>query len=214
VIQSPLQVTVGVGLSLENAPTAIGGILFPPTEPFILYGEEIKLIGAQVFNFDPTAAPQGKAVIKVDFFGNYDFWKKLSETPDAYEAEKERVTQQVIKVLDQRFPGLADHVEMVDVATPLTFERYTANWRGSSQGWAPTAQAMGWVREAAQEGRWPASRTLPGLSNFYMAGQWLEPFGGVPTAALSGRGLNEMLCARDGKTFITTKPTQDSAMQY
>jgi phytoene dehydrogenase-like protein len=213
VIQSPLQITIGVDWPLENAPTAIGGILFPPAEPFILYGQEVKLIGANVFNFDPTAAPQGKAVIKVELWGNYDFWKKLSETPDDYEAEKDRITQQVVQVLDQRFPGLSDHVEMVDIATPLTFERYTANWLGSSQGWVPTAQSMGWVREAAQEGRWPASRTLPGLSNFYMAGQWLEPFGGVPTAALSGRGLIEMLCARDGKTFITSRPSQVRARQ-
>ena len=207
VIQSPLQVTVGVGLPLENAPTAIGGILFQPDEPFTLYDQEIKLVGANVFNFDPSAAPPGKSVVKVELWGNYDFWKKLSDTPEAVETEKDRIVQNVIRVLDRRFPGLAEHVEMVDVATPLTFERYTANWQGASQGWAPTAQAMGWVQESAQAGRWPASRTLPGLSHFYMAGQWLEPFGGVPAAALSGRGLIEMLCVRDGKIFVTTRPS-------
>ena len=33
------------------------------------------------------------------------------------------------------------------------------------------------------------ANTLPGLDNFYMAGQWVEPGGGVPTAALSGRNV-------------------------
>ena len=32
-------------------------------------------------------------------------------------------------------PGLADKVEAWDVATPLTWERYTGNWRGSYEGW-------------------------------------------------------------------------------
>ena len=45
--------------------------------------------------------------------------------------------------------------------------------------------------------------TLPGLDGFYVAGQWVEPGGGVPTAAVSGRNLPRLLCARDGKRFAT-----------
>ena len=44
----------------------------------------------------------------------------------------------MVKVLDSRFPGVAEQVEMVDVATPATFERYTGNWRASFEGWQPT----------------------------------------------------------------------------
>jgi phytoene dehydrogenase-like protein len=29
--------------------------------------------------------------------------------------------------------------------------------------------------------------TLPGLKGFYMAGQWVQPPGGLPMAAISGR---------------------------
>ena len=46
--------------------------------------------------------------------------------------------------------------------------------------------------------------TLPGLDNFYMAGQWVEPGGGVPTAALSGRDVARVACQRDDKTFTTS----------
>ncbi len=206
VIQAPLQVTVGVGMPLADALTGTGGILFPPAEPVVLYGEPVKLMSALVFNFDPTAAPKGKAVVKSEFWGNYEYWKKLRETPEAYQAEKERISREVIRALDCRFPGLAEHVEMVDVATPLTFERYTANWQGSSQGWLPTEQASAWVEDSQRDGHWPASMTLPGLDHFYMAGPWLIPFGGLPTAALSARGLVDMLCKRDGKEFVATKP--------
>jgi len=42
------------------------------------------------------------------------------------------------------------------------------------------------------------SKTLPGLENFYMAGQWVEPGGGVPTAAMSGRNVIRQICKQDG----------------
>jgi phytoene dehydrogenase-like protein len=48
------------------------------------------------------------------------------------------------------------------------------------------------------------SKTLPGLRNFYMAGQWVEPGGGVPTAAMSGRNVIKMICKRDGRPFVAT----------
>jgi phytoene dehydrogenase-like protein len=48
------------------------------------------------------------------------------------------------------------------------------------------------------------SKILPGLANFYQVGQWVEPGGGLPPAATSGRGVLQMICRKDGKTFKTT----------
>jgi len=47
------------------------------------------------------------------------------------------------------------------------------------------------------------SKTLPGLDNFYMVGQWVEPGGGVPTAALSGRNVIQVICQQDNRPFVT-----------
>jgi phytoene dehydrogenase-like protein len=68
----------------------------------------------------------------------------------------------VIGLLDKRFPGLAEKVEMCDVATPITWEHYTGNWKGSYEGWLITTKTFGMRM----------SKTLPGLANFYMAGQF------------------------------------------
>jgi phytoene dehydrogenase-like protein len=206
VIEAPVLVTLGVELPMQDAPISTSGLLFQPVEPVVMYGQAMKLLCVRVMTYDPTSAPQGKAVARVSLPGNYAFWKQLSETPEAYQAEKERIAGQVIAALDGRFPGLAAKVEMVDVATTTSFERYTGNWHGSSQGWLPTPQASALVQAAAQSGHWPVSKTLPGLSHFYMAGQWTEIFGGVPTAALSARGLIQMICERDGKEFVAVKP--------
>ncbi len=47
------------------------------------------------------------------------------------------------------------------------------------------------------------SKTLPGLKNFYLIGQWIEPGGNVQLAAASGRDALEMICRTDGKPFLT-----------
>lgn len=49
-------------------------------------------------------------------------------------------------------------------------------------------------------------KTVSGLDNFYMAGQWVQPGGGVPTAAQSGRDVIQMICKRDGVSFTTQMP--------
>jgi hypothetical protein len=38
-----------------------------------------------------------------------------------------------------------------------------------------------------------------------MAGQWVEPGGGVPTSAISARKLIKRLCKQDGQRFTTTE---------
>ena len=102
-----------------------------------------------------------------------------------------------VELLEQRFPGIAGQVEMVDVATPLTFERYTGNWKGTFEGWLITPQNAHTMMN-------PMSLGLPGLQNFYMCGQWVQPGGGLPTGVMSGRRLVQALCKEDSKEFQTS----------
>jgi phytoene dehydrogenase-like protein len=48
-------------------------------------------------------------------------------------------------------------------------------------------------------------KTLPGLKNFYMIGQWVEPGGGLPPAIMSGRNVAQIICKKDRKKF-TAQP--------
>lgn len=99
----------------------------------------------------------------------------------------------VIEVLDKKLGDIASRVEVYDVATPATYIRYTNNWKGSPEGWLPTPSTFG--RRIR--------KTLPGLKNFYMVGQWVEPGGGLPAVALSGRNLAQIICRSDRKKFRT-----------
>jgi len=94
------------------------------------------------YAFDPTMAPPGKTVLSVWCEADYVFWKRLRTQADAYEAAKERVADQIIGALNARYPGLRSKVETVDVATPITYERYTGNWRGAFAGWSMSMRKM------------------------------------------------------------------------
>jgi hypothetical protein len=46
----------------------------------------------------------------------------------------------------------------------------------------------------------------PQVSGFYTAGQWVEAWGGITTAARSGRKAVQALCRDDGIHFSTSIP--------
>lgn len=125
---------------------------------------------------------------------DYFYWKKLAEDMSVYVQKKEETAGQIIGLLEQRFPGIADQVEVTDVATPLTFERYTGNWKGSFEGWLITPKNAYTMMK-------PMPQTVPGLKNFYMCGQWVEPGGGLPTSIMSARRLMKQICKEDGRRF-------------
>jgi len=51
-----------------------------------------------------------------------------------------------------------------------------------------------------------ALRSLPGLSDFHMVGQWTLPFAGTVMSALSGRQLVQWLCRQERRRFVTATP--------
>jgi phytoene dehydrogenase-like protein len=191
-----IYISLGVDRSFDEIPHQVTGIDFPLESPITIGEKERNRLNVQIYNFDPSLAPAGKTVMRIYFASDYEYWKELMWDPERYEAEKEHIADQVVSSLDRRFPGLADQVEMWDVATPMTFERYTGNWLGTFLGWKITTKTL----------MMGLSKTLPGLENFYMAGQWVQPGGGVPTAAMSGRNVTQIICKRDKKPFITTVP--------
>ena len=126
----------------------------------------------------------------------YKYWETLKQEPAAYVAEKNRIADYVISILDKRFPGLAKQVEMRDVSTPLTFRRYTGNWQGSFEGWMATPSSL----------TLQMKKTLPGLDGFYMVGQWVQPGGGLPSGVMTGSWVVQMMCKKDHKKFVVSLP--------
>ena len=73
--------------------------------------------------------------------GNFDFWVNLRQRdPARYQAEKDRVAEAVIAILERIVPDLRLAIEVIDVSTPATVIRQTGNWKGSMEGWLLTPE--------------------------------------------------------------------------
>jgi phytoene dehydrogenase-like protein len=190
-----IQVSLGIKKTFPDAPHTLN---LPLPQPLRVDDETWHdRLEVETFGSDSALCPEGTTVMTVRLPTSYEFWTGLKKSdPQGYRAEKKKVVQEIIAILDKRFPGLAQNLDRSDIATPATFVRYTGNWQGSYEGWLPTPRILG--------RRIPY--TLPGLENFYMAGHWVVAGGGLPSAALSGRYVAQMICAGKGKVFTATQP--------
>ncbi len=191
-----IYIAFGMADTAEEVPDTIDGLIFPLKQPIVIAGKEETTMCVRTYRFDPTLAPAGRTVLVVQYETDYDYWRDLRGRPRDYAAEKERIASEVVAGLNGRFPGIGGRIEMTDVATPVTWERYTGNWRGSYEGWMIDAENL----------TKPMKKTLPGLDGLYMAGQWVNPGGGIPTAVMSGSHTVQLLCRRDGKSFTAAGP--------
>jgi phytoene dehydrogenase-like protein len=191
--QPLMQVSLGVARNFSGEPPMLD---FPLHRPINLAGVPHDRLVLKHYAFDPTMAPPGKTVLTVWCAANYDFWKGLHQDREQYDAAKDRVAGQIITALNARYPGLRRKVETVDVATPITYERYTGNWRGAFAGWAMTTRKMTMMTGKGM------SKKLPGLEQFYMIGQWVEPGGNVQLSAASGRDVIKDICREEDRAFV------------
>jgi phytoene dehydrogenase-like protein len=191
------QVAVGANLDLSGSPAAqLEAFQLP--RPISIGGRTVEWFNVKNYAFDPAMAPRGKSLLLSMFLCEWSHWEKLKGDPEAYKAEKERTAEACIGALETHYPGIRNRVEMVDVATPLTYERYTGNWKGTHMTWQYNA-------EFERRHRF-IPKTVPGLEGFYLASMWTNAPGGLPGAADAGRGVVQFLCVRDRKRFVTTTP--------
>jgi phytoene dehydrogenase-like protein len=194
-MHSQVQVSLGVNRDLSDEPHWVTYLL---DEPIIIAGEERYEIGVKNYCFDPSLAPAGKSAVVAMLTTHYGYWHRIYGRR-LYDTEQTQVSDTIIDYLDTIYPDIRDDIEVADEATPLSYERYTGNWQGSSCGWLLTKRTLPTMIRGM-------SKTLPGLRNLYMAGQWVEPGGSVPIVAMSGRNAIQTLCHQEGRPFVTTTP--------
>lgn len=167
-----IHVSLGVDRDLSGEPHSLVLLL---DQPVTIADRPHDRIPFELFHYDPCLAPAGKGVVKVLLNTSYPFWKALSENRSRYEDAKARTADGVIAVLELRFPGLREQIEAIDVATPLTTERYTGNGQGFAAGGALPLPML-----------FARPMRLPGLRRFYLVGQSAGG-AGIPGCAAMGR---------------------------
>jgi prolycopene isomerase len=145
---------------------------------------------------DPTLAPPGKGSLsiylpaKLSLFDNWKTGPHL-ERGTAYREHKKQYADIILNRIENALmPGLRDAIEFCDVATPLTYLRYTGNREGSIMGTRMSFQ--NWLNGV--------SGYRSPIPNIYIGGQWAEWSGGVPTAVRAGANSAMLVLKQESKS--------------
>jgi len=134
-------------------------------------------------------APQGCTTLTVLLLGNsYRYWKNAKED-GSYREKKADVVSRLLEILYDFIPSLRGKVEVTDMATPLTVERYCGTHEGSYMAvWRPCTM--------------PVTAPIRLRKGVYFCGQRTSLSGGLPIAASTGRKAAQHLCRDFGVTFV------------
>jgi len=191
-----VDVFLGINRDLSGEPSSLVLLL---EQPVTIANRKYESLEAQIYGFDKSMAPAGKGTIKVELTASYSYWKQLyNNDREKYKREKQKVAEKVIDILEGYFRGIKYQVEVIDVSTLMTWERYM----GGTQGWfnLPNRKLDFSMREELSDKKFKT--TLPGLSNFYFVGVWATMMGSLAHNALSGKTIIRRICKKDGKKFV------------
>lgn len=180
-------ICLGTKCNLTGYPTCA---VLPLETPFVAGGLAFTEFRINIYNGAPYA-PNGGSVITCILLGDsYDYWTE-KKSNGTYKDEKDALAKSFIKELCAFIPDLAQNVEVTDVATPLTYERYCGTYKGS---WMSVWSAHQIIKPLPMR-----IKNTPGL---YFAGQRTIVPGGLPCAVVSGRKVAQFLSRDNNTEFV------------
>ncbi len=121
---------------------------------------------------DPSVAPEGRHVLNLVLAGPYHV-KEID-----WDRDKKAYGERQLELFSEKaIPGLADHVEVMDVLTPKDYERRLLSPEGANLGLDMGLASASAFRPAAR------SKSIRGL---YLTGASTHPGGGLPSVMASG----------------------------
>jgi phytoene dehydrogenase-like protein len=154
--------------------------------------DEISNITLRNHAFDEVLYQDDSSVLTVLIGVSDETYKYLkSLTKEEYKNEKkhfgEKIREEIIKYLKLE----EQEIILIDVTTPLTYERYTNAYHGSYMSFLTTKKVKGLMKVGL----------IKGLDNFVLAGQWIMPPGGLPIALFSGKYAIRRICKMEKRKF-------------
>lgn len=179
---------LGVKADLSRLPYCC---VFPLEKPFEYAG--CKWTELRVYNYAAYKdhAPEGCTTLTCLLIGeSYYFWK-AAKADGTYKDKKKEMGELFVKELARFIPEVGSALEVIDVATPCTYERYTGSYEGS---W------MSVWEKGGKQNNYP--QTLDSIWGVYFAGQRILMPGGLPIAVYTGRQAVQCLCRDTGTEFV------------
>ena len=169
-------------------------ICYKMDKPFVVGNNSLEYCSIRNHSFDKSLNKGGwtsvNVLLQVDDSA-YRYLKSLSK--EDYLAFKKQTGEVFAKQVADCYGLSLDDFEVIDVTTPLTYERYVNSYHGSYMSFVTTARSHGLIKRG----------TIKGLKNFVMCGQWIMPPGGLPVALFTGKHAAARICYIDRKKFLS-----------
>ncbi|MHB9155848.1 MAG: phytoene desaturase family protein [Endomicrobiales bacterium] len=126
----------------------------------------------------PGLAPEGKSSVMIEARALYHWMNNWGGGDlKKYVELKTGVRDTLIRRFNDLFPGIKDVIEFKDMATPLTFERYTKNTDGATSAWS-------WnPRKKFYNSMNPMGTFVDTpVKNLFIGSCWATQIGGIPGA--------------------------------
>jgi len=181
-------VFISVGINADISATPVPAWILD--EPIIYADKKVTEIGFNNYVEYKGYAPEGCTALTTALMGDtYDFWKKAKDE-GRYEEEKQNLAEQIRRAVCKKFPQAEGKIEVIDIATPLTYERYTGAYHGS------------WMSVSGPGDKMKAyPGCLKNIKGLYFAGHRIMSPGGLPVAVFTGWQAAQMVCRQFDVVF-------------
>lgn len=180
----PVSVEVSVGVKCDLSHRSHQASY--PVEPFRFGNQTIHSLGIKHYCIEKEFAPEGCSSLKMCLtVKDLNYWQDLKRNDkEAYYKEKQLLGAEISKRIEIIYPETKGLIEVVDISTPATYERYCDAYKGC---WMTPMPKTG-IKGVNHKGR------IDGVKNLYLGGQWVASMGGLPTAALAGKWAVQKMC--------------------
>jgi phytoene dehydrogenase-like protein len=148
---------------------------------------------------DKSLAPKGKGTLTIfipSFIEQYENWGTLLDEKgnykrgEEYKATKQKVADILINRIEQELSiDLRSHIVYLDIATPITHQRYTGNRNGTMMGARPGKSNM----------QAKIAHYKTPVPNVFLSGHWAELGGGIPVAVRAALNSTLLVLKQENK---------------
>lgn len=129
---------------------------------------------------DPDASPPGTTQAAIVDLNYAEPWYEVP--PQEYAAEKFRVADIILSRIEAQFPGFREHIEEIEVATPITHMRFLGT---------PGGAIYGFDQYAKDTNLFVSPR--PPVQGLFLAGAWAGAGGFQPTLMSGGTAARAVI---------------------
>lgn len=177
-VSSAFNVSFGI-IGTEDYGLKSGSFVYP-CESYTVGKSTLSHIGIRLYDYDEKLFPKDRRVIQCNIpqeNEDYEYWKSIYSDKERYNAEKRHAAEIIMARIISRFPELENRLVLLDIYSPYTFTKWCGAYKGAY---------MSFFEQKGYKSL-TAKNSVKGLSNVFLASQWLTTNGGLPTAVTSGK---------------------------